>query len=135
MVATTLGGIYSGHYTLTVRNLTASPAKAIANFKDKLGPNDAVDAARKVPSRVHTVAMKAGKSYKIDLISTDFDAHLRLESPKGNHIQEDDDSGGNLNSRIEYTATENGEFRLVAMPYVSLNGNDGAYTLRVTEKE
>jgi hypothetical protein len=134
IVATSFSG-GDGGYTLTVRNTNANPAKAIKLVKGQLKPNDGPDKARNVPCQVHTVALKANKTYVIDLESTDFDAYLRLESPTGKMIQEDDDSGGNLNSRIEYRVPADGEYRLVAMPLSRLNGNAANFTLRVTEKE
>jgi hypothetical protein len=154
---TTKGGIYfivattcaggEGAYTLSVRKLQpAAPRKIVAmnpvnvkkpsEVKAQLNANDQPDQARSVPCQIHSIALKANKTYVIDLESTDFDAYLRLESPDAKMIQEDDDSGGNLNSRIEYRVSADGNYRLVAMPLHNLNGNvGGQYTLRVTEKE
>lgn len=53
--------------------------------------------------------MKAGKVYTIDMVSKDFDSYLRLFDPKGNQLEEDDDSGGDLNSRIVFNCTQDGE--------------------------
>ena len=160
IVATTFAG-GEGAYTLSIHKYQAVPprkvtemkpadAKKPSEVKDQLSADDAVDKARNVPCHIHSIALKANKTYIIDLESTDFDAYLRLESPAGGNIQEDDDSGGNLNSRIEYAVPANGNYRLVAMPLHTLNGNvgglivnaggpngnvGGQYTLRVTEKE
>jgi hypothetical protein len=152
IVATTFAG-GEGAYTLSVRKEQPVPprkvtqmkpvdAKKPSEVKDLLGANDALDKARGVPCHIHSIALKANKTYIIDLESTDFDAYLRLESPAGKLIQEDDDSGGNLNSRIEYAVPADGNYRLVAMPLhnafnlnVNAGQNAGQYTLRVTEKE
>jgi hypothetical protein len=144
IVATTFAG-GEGDYTLSVRKvdvvvrkaaaMNAVEAKKPSEVKDQLTANDQADEARSVPCHVHSIALKANKTYIIDLESTDFDAYLRLESPTAEKIAEDDDGGGNLNSRIEYRVPADGNYRLVAMPLAALNGNGGAYTLRVTEKE
>jgi hypothetical protein len=146
IVATTFAG-GDGAYTLSVRKMQASPprkaaamnpvaAKKPSEVKARLNANDPADDARSVPCQLHSIALKANKTYVIDLESTEFDAYLRLESPEGKMIQEDDDSGGNLNSRIEYRVPADGNYRLVAMPLHNANGNvGGQYTLRVTEKE
>jgi hypothetical protein len=141
VIATTCGG-GAGNYTLSLRSYVQAPVKLIelaapaANkaieFQGPLAPQDPVDKRRNVPSRIHTVELKAGKNYVIDLISTDFDAYLRLESPDGATLAEDDDGGGNLNSRITHQARTAGRYRLVAMPLSGLRG--GQYTLRVTER-
>jgi hypothetical protein len=149
IVATTFGG-GEGAYTLSIRKFQAAAPRKVNQMKpadarkpsevtDQLSADDGNDKARGVPCHVHSIALKANKTYIIDLESNDFDAYLRLESPTGKLIQEDDDSGGNLNSRIEYAVPADGNYRLVAMPLsntLNANGNNaGQYTLRVTEKE
>jgi peroxiredoxin len=73
--------------------------------------------------------MKQGKAYTIDMVSKDFDSYLRLLDPKGNQIEEDDDSGGDLNSRIVFNCTKDGDYKIVATTF----GPDamGAYSLTV----
>jgi hypothetical protein len=144
VIATTCGG-GEGPYTLTVRNFKPAPQKILAmkaveakkpsELKGQLNATDPNDNSRNVPCKIHTIALKAGKDYTIDLISSEFDAYLRLEDPRGNNIQEDDDSGGDLNSRITYRPTADGEYRLVAMPLGGVRGQTGQYLLRVTEHE
>src|SRR4029079_8339680 len=89
---------------------------------------DALDKGRGVPGKVHAVRLVKGKAYIIDLVSTDFDAYLRLEDAAGTQLAEDDDSGGNLNSRIRFTATKDDTFLIYA---TSLGGGEGNYTLSV----
>jgi cytochrome oxidase Cu insertion factor (SCO1/SenC/PrrC family) len=73
--------------------------------------------------------MKAGKVYTIDMVSKDFDSYLRLFDPKGNQLEEDDDSGGDLNSRIVFNCTQDGEYKIAC---TSFGANAmGAYTLTV----
>jgi serine protease Do len=141
VIATTCGG-GAGNYTLSIRSYVPAPVKLIelaapaankaTEFQGPLAPQDPLDKSRNVPSRIHTVDLKADKTYVFDLISSDFDAYLRLEGPDGANLAEDDDGGGNLNSRITHQVRTAGRYRLVAMPLSGVRG--GQYTLRVTER-
>ncbi|MBX9680604.1 MAG: PPC domain-containing protein [Gemmataceae bacterium] len=91
-------------------------------------PNDPVDPVHKQPCKVHVVKMRKGRTYVIDMISTDFDSYLRLEDSKGQNLAQDDDGGGNLNSRIRWTPANDDAFLIVA---TSLGGGQGNYTLKV----
>ncbi|MCI0682637.1 MAG: PPC domain-containing protein, partial [Gemmataceae bacterium] len=57
---------------------------------------------------VHVFSLKAGQLYTIDLLSTAFDAFLRLEDAKGQALAADDDGGAGLNSRIVFVAQADG---------------------------
>lgn len=141
VIATSCAG-GAGTYTLAIKSYVPTPVKLIelaapaankaTEFQGQLQPQDPPDNSRNVPCRVHTVELKAGKRYVFDLISREFDAYLRLENPGGGNLAEDDDSGGNLNSRITYQAPTTGRYRLVAMPLAGARA--GQYTLRVTEQ-
>src|SRR6476646_3178147 len=52
---------------------------------------DPIDKTRNVPCKIHVVRMKKDQGYVIDMVSTDFDAYLRLEDTAGNRLAEDDD--------------------------------------------
>lgn len=91
-------------------------------------PNDPVDPVHKQPCKVHVVKMRKGRTYVIDMISKDFDSYLRLEDSKGQNLAQDDDGGGNLNSRIRWTPANDDAFLIVA---TSLGGGQGNYTLKV----
>jgi len=62
----------------------------------------------------YLVKMEAGKSYRIDHMSGNFDCWLEVRSPEGKVLAEDDDGGDDLNSRIIFRAPANGTFRVVA---------------------
>ena len=139
--ATTLGGGF-GNYTLTVKEFgQASLVKALAmpavavgkpsEVKEKLALNDPKGPYRDHPSKVHSIEMKAGKTYVIDLISDEFDCHLFLQSAEGGDIAQNDDANGTLNSQLIHQPAETATFRLVATTH---NGQVGAYTIKVTEK-
>ncbi|HZZ82261.1 MAG TPA: redoxin domain-containing protein [Gemmataceae bacterium] len=111
--------------------------KAKAKEKDKdievkatLTKDDPKDAKRGGPSQSHMVRLKKGKTYTIDMVSSEVDSFLRLHDPKGTELAEDDDSGGDLNSRIIFACNADGEYKIVCTTF----GGDmkgGAYTLTV----
>jgi hypothetical protein len=83
---------------------------------------------------VYVYRMKKGQTYTIDLRSARtggafFDTYLRLESPQGQPIAQDDDGGGELNSRITYRAPEDGSYRIIVTTFAP--GAHGQYTLSV----
>lgn len=134
-------GAVEGKYTLTVKPFVAAAAKLFpfpapeankpASVNAVLTADDTPDQYREFPGKVYVVELKAGKTYVIDMISQQFDAFLLLQNENAGLIAQDDDSGGNLNSRIRYQAPATGRYRLVASTF---NGNMGAFTLRVTQE-
>src|SRR5262245_21006191 len=86
----------------------AKEKEKIKNFEAKgtLTKDDPKDAQRGGPLHVHVVPMKAGRTYTIDMMSSAFDSYLRLLDPKGNQLDEDDDGGEGLNSRITFNCTK-----------------------------
>ena len=95
---------------------------------DNVGQNFFRQGAR---AKRYSCEMVAGKTYTIDMIRTNqqqlFDPFLRLEQ-NGTTLLEDDDSGGNLNSRIVYRPQQTGAFTIVA---TSLGQHFGSYRLSV----
>jgi hypothetical protein len=83
-------------------------------------------------AKEYVIDLEAGKTYVIDLESNDFDAFLSLEQVNGLVIQQDDDSGGGLNSRIRFTPVQTGSYVVVA---TSLGGGFGTFTLTVREAQ
>ena len=132
-----------GNYVLTVKEITLAPVKVIAmkapaagqpsEHEGKIDLTDPKDAKLKVtPCKIHSIELKAGKTYVVDLISKnkDIDPFLRVEDNKNTELAYDDDGGEGLNSRLEFAPPADGTYRLVA---TTLKGV-GEYTLRVTEK-
>src|SRR5205823_789750 len=68
---------------------------------------------------------------QIDMISTEIDSYLRLENPAGQQVAADDDSGGFLNARIIYRASETGDFKIVCTSFKG--GELGKFTLIVRD--
>jgi hypothetical protein len=74
---------------------------------------------------------RAGQTYTVDLQSSEFDCYLLVVGPGLEQPLEDDDSGGDLDSRITITLPEDGIYRVIAS---SLGGETGEYSLRVIEE-
>src|SRR5207245_1271568 len=101
----------------------------------QLTPTDPQD--RNFPAarcKTYTIQLTAGKTYQIDMVrvgATTLDPYLCLEDANGRTLLEDDDSGGNLNSRIVFNCTRTDNYRVVA---TSFNGSLGPYVLTVQQR-
>jgi hypothetical protein len=85
-----------------------------------------------IPSKTFSIPMKVGKTYIIDLRSTDFDAFLHLRNSFGQEVARDDDSGGGLNARITFECPQSGNYEIVATS-LGMRGV-GTFTLDVREQ-
>lgn len=137
IVAATLDG-QLGKFNLKVREFQFTKAEAKARevgkdglaINDKIAQADASDIGKL--GKTYSIQMKAGQTYTIDLESNDLDSYLYLFDSKGKKLAEDDDSGGDLNSRIVFRAPSDGVYHLIA---TSLGGDDtGDITLRVRKE-
>jgi len=122
------GGV--GTYKLKITSI--GNEKLILNSQSALTNQDPLDKVRQGSRcKIYSVKMDAGRGYTIDLQSTEFDSYLRLEGPAGDNLAQDDDSGGNLNSRILYRPTQSGIYRVIA---TSLGGGaTGNFSLTVRQ--
>src|SRR5204862_78378 len=73
-------------------------------------------------AKVYTVNLTGGKTNIIDLTSSSasgkwFDTWLRVEDAAGTELASDDDSGGSLNSRIMFTPTSSGQYRVIVTSF------------------
>jgi len=73
----------------------------------------------------------AGQYLTIDMQSSTIDSYLILQDQNGNELQRNDDGGGSLNSRIQYSLPYSGMYRLMAMSYRTSGVMFGTYTLSV----
>lgn len=99
-------------------------------IEGKLSQDDPKDTRRNTPCKVHVAKLKAGRVYVLDMVSTQFDSYLRLEDKGGTQLAEDDDGGGNLNARITFTCSADGDYRIIA---TSFNQGVGDYTLTIRQ--
>jgi thiol-disulfide isomerase/thioredoxin len=115
---------------LPTRLAAGDAAKELLKVTDKLSNDDPADKVRtQSKCKIHTLKMEAGKGYKIDLRSDQFDSYLRLEDPTGAQVAEDDDSGGFPHARIVYQAPKSGDYRIIVTTYKG--GATGTYNLTV----
>jgi hypothetical protein len=107
---------------------------AVAFFvPGKFTNQDAKDTVQQQsPCQIHQVKLEKGKTYVVGLFSSEMDSFLRLEDSKRNNLAEDDDSGEGLNSRISFSPTEDGVYRVIA---TNLDGNLAAYILAIREQK
>lgn len=134
-------GAQEGKYSLSVKPYVIVPPKLFpfpapaankpGELEGKLSNDDSPDQYREFPGKVHLVELKAGKTYVIDMMSRNFDTYLLLQHENGAIIAQDDDSGGNLNSRIRFQPPATGRYRVVASTF---NGQMGPFTLRIAEQ-
>jgi peroxiredoxin len=104
---------------------SAAPAQAgkgdkvIFRVQGKISQDDPADTKRRTPCKVHLVNLRAGKVYQIDMVkrTAGLDPYLRLEDVRGKQLDEDDDSGGNLNARIMFNCTKNGQYKVIATTF------------------
>ena len=81
---------------------------------------------------MHTLELKAGTTYVLDMESKAFDTFLILENAGGARLAENDDiDAKNLDSRIIHTAQTTGTYRIIATAYTA--GATGPYVLRIRE--
>ncbi len=97
------------------------------NITARIGENDQSNLGKL--AKRYSVALKGGQTYTIDLESQDIDCYLYLFDNNSKLVAQDDDSAGDLNSRIRFRPTQDGVYHIIA---TSLDGLDtGEFTLKV----
>jgi serine/threonine protein kinase/formylglycine-generating enzyme required for sulfatase activity len=86
--------------------------------------------AGSLPARRFEIKLQAGRTYRLTMDSKDLDSFLVLQDRTGRELAFDDDSGGNLNSLLDYTAPSDDTYMVVA---ASLKGT-GSFVLAIREK-
>ena len=81
------------------------------------------------PFQAYNFACAAGQSFQMNITST-WDNYALVFDPMGNVAARDDDSGGSLNARINYTCTVTGTYRLAVTAFSS-STTGGPYTMQV----
>jgi hypothetical protein len=102
----------------------------LLDLKGKLTAKDPLDKLRPDSyHKVHTLKLKAGRAYQIDLRSDDFDAYLRLEDSQGKSLAEDDDGGGGTDARLVFIPPKEDDYRIIVTTFAK--GDTGSYALTV----
>jgi len=78
----------------------------------------------------YPMIFQAGQRVSLRVNSTAFDTYLIVRAPSGRQFDNDDLQPGNLNSGLDVTLTETGQYSVVVTSYRP--GETGAYTLAVT---
>jgi hypothetical protein len=125
-----------GKFAVTIRELAkgidASLTRGSFKVEGKLAKDDPVDELLyKSPCKVYSISLAKGKTYLIDLKSSDFDAFLRIEDSMGTQLTFDDDSGGGTNARIVLQPATDQEYRVIV---TCVDQRTGDYTLAIHEK-
>jgi S1-C subfamily serine protease len=122
----------SGANDPTIEKVKSAGGKIVKTFDGTIAKTDPFDIEREKCFRhIHEFKMQAGKTYTLDMTSEDVDSYLRVEHDDNGKLAEDDDSAGMMNSRIVFTPTADGTYRLVATTCDP--GQLGAYRLTVRE--
>lgn len=124
----------TGTFSLTLRLVSACSLQAIAVGQTVNGSLNGADCFSPLGGNFYaerfTFAASAGDAIAITLTSPTMDTWLTLISPNGD-LHEDDDSAGNLNSRLPpsgtMTLTQTGTYTIEATTYDTYE--TGAYTL------
>jgi len=101
-----------------------------------LAADDPKEARYQCPCHVHPVVLAQGKTYVIEMRSTEFDTYLMLEDGAGSLLAQNDDTGtvltnDALNSRITIQPKTTGLYRVIASAFAPSGA--GNYTMSVRE--
>jgi hypothetical protein len=130
-------GVMFGNYTLSVTSAgmamqpTAVTASQIAIGQSMMSQLTAASPINNEGRRyaVWTFNGSAGQPVQIDMVSNELDSYLILQDQMGNELQRNDDGGGGLNARINFTLTYTGAYRILAMSFRTSGVMFGTYTL------
>jgi S1-C subfamily serine protease len=131
------GEVWGGQIGASI--VQSAGGKIVFEKKDTIARTDPFDALREgCFHKVYPFKMDAGSTYTIDLVGGDkfgkkYDPYLRLESPEGTDLAQDDDSGGYPHSRIVHRPTKTGTYRILVTSCEPKQ--TGTFTLTIREAE
>ncbi|WP_292038973.1 MULTISPECIES: PPC domain-containing protein [unclassified Brevundimonas] len=130
--ARSLAGSAEGRYAVSVENGPPRPVslplaigEPVAGRIDDKSPQN-MSGGRSV---YYSLNVRAGESYEVALTSDDFDTYLEVFDPHDKSIAADDDSGGDLNSRLQLHPEEDAVYTIEARPLSS--GITGDFEIKV----
>ncbi len=111
--------------------------KIILSQQAVLMPNDPLRDGH--PTKTFTIKVQQGKTYVVDMQTTQFDMdpYLLIFDPANIKIAEDDDSGGgmnNLDARIRFTANRTGTYTIGCTVWRQVPAGGGRFTVTVREE-
>lgn len=75
----------------------------------------------------------SGESFQMDVEGRGYDAYARIVDSNGNEMASNDDGGGSLNARINFTCGSSGPYYLVSTTYLS-SASGGSYVMRLSRR-
>jgi len=109
-----LGGQSIGSYTLSFTRLDSG--RLLLDTRGELTRDDAADISGKYYD-IHPFTVTEGRLVTIDVRSNEFDGYAIVRSDSGQVLHRDDDSGGNSNPRIVFTAERSETLELVVTTF------------------
>ncbi|AFG38444.1 hypothetical protein [Spirochaeta africana] len=113
-----------GNYTLRYRE--NPPMSIVAEFTGSLLPSGRVYEHRTFQE--HPVQTEAGRRYRVELVSDDFDTYLVVLDSSGQLVALNDDFGGSTNSRVEFEG-DGSEYLILAGAFYGVPA--GIYRIEV----
>jgi hypothetical protein len=130
-------GVMFGTYTLSVSS-TGMAMQPMAMTTSQIAVGQSMMSQLTAASPVNnegrryamwTFSASAGQAIQIDMVSNELDSYLILQDQMGTELTRNDDGGGGLNSRINYTLPYTGGYRIMAMSFRTSGVMFGTYTL------
>lgn len=112
----------------------ALPLALVSAQGGTIGSNEVIEGSLNNSQAEYALSLEAGQTVSITLRSDDFDAYLQVLDGDGVTLAYDDDSAGNLNSALLFSAPLTGTYTVVASAYGGGMAT-GAYTLITAESE
>jgi len=93
------------------------PANVVLRIDGRIAKEDPINISRNGHENVFVVHLSPARTYTIDMRSKQFDTYLIVENMRGEQLAQDDDGGGNLNSRLTYRPPSEGYYRVIATTF------------------
>ncbi len=104
---------------------------SIAFAQESVGVGDTVESSVDNGTVEYTITLAADESIMIALDSDDFDPYIEVLDSAGTSLATDDDSGGNFNALLDFTAPADDTYTIVVQSWVG--AATGSYTLSISE--
>ena len=131
--ATSYNSSAQGDYRLALEQGPPAPTATSVTVgeetRGRLTP-DSASSDSGAPADLYRFSGRAGQRVAITMKADGFDTYLELFDANHNSLATDDDSAGDLNSRLTHTLAEDGDYLIEARAFSS---GEGPYTLNIEE--
>ncbi|GAA0771838.1 PPC domain-containing protein [Brevundimonas olei] len=131
--ATSYNSSAQGDYRLALEQGPPAPTATSVTVGEETRGRLTLDSASSdsgAPADLYRFSGRAGQRVAITMKADGFDTYLELFDANHNSLATDDDSAGDLNSRLTHTLTEDGDYLIEARAFSS---GEGPYTLNIEE--